>query len=50
VTILFSSAAGLSCIFYVHVLFQFGRELHIREYFKKSPAYLDCSFKRSHPI
>jgi hypothetical protein len=34
-TILFSSAAGLSCIFYVYVLLNFGRELHIREHFKK---------------
>jgi hypothetical protein len=34
-TILFSSAAVVSCIFYVHAFLNFGRELHIREHFKK---------------
>jgi hypothetical protein len=39
-TILFSSAAVLSCIFYVHTFLTLGRELHIREHFKKRTMQL----------
>jgi hypothetical protein len=44
--ILFGSAAGLSCIFLVHVFLEFGRELHIIESFRR--RVLDCGSNRCH--